>query len=163
MKKATTTSHLLPHPHHLPPFSLFPLPPSSPPPTLDQQAEVSYSQDNLLCRIGLNRNSRNQKQKPKWQFTICPWTLELLKSIGNVERKNFSKVLCFCVKFSGKILQDNLLCRIEGQDQELAKGGEDEVIKMMLILLASHFGFHINNMAEMLVVVVNHWWCSFKW
>ena len=80
-----------------------------------------------------------------------------MKSIGNVERKNFSKVLCFCVKFSGKILQDNLLCRIEGQDQELAKGGEDEVIKMMLILLASHFDFDIYNMAEMSVVVVNHW------
>ena len=26
--------------------------------------------------------------------------------------------------------QDNLLCRIEGQDQELAKGGEDEVFKL---------------------------------
>ena len=26
-----------------------------------------------------------------------------------------------------KYFQDNLLCRIEGQDQELAKGGEDEV------------------------------------
>ena len=31
-------------------------------PCLAHQAEVSYSQDNLLCRIGLNRNSRNQKQ-----------------------------------------------------------------------------------------------------
>ena len=31
-------------------------------------------------------------------------------------------------------MQDNLLCRIEGQDQELAKGGEDEVTMMYLYL-----------------------------
>ena len=32
-----------------------------------------------------------------------------------------------------KYLQDNLLCRIEGQDQELAKGGEDEVTMLTLV------------------------------
>ena len=35
------------------------------------------------------------------------------------------------IRIDFKILaQDNLLCRIEGQDQELAKGGEDEVFKL---------------------------------
>ena len=35
------------------------------------------------------------------------------------------------IKIDFKIFaQDNLLCRIEGQDQELAKGGEDEVFKL---------------------------------
>ena len=38
-----------------------------------------------------------------------------------------------------KSLQDNLLCRIEGQDQELAKGGEDEVT-MLPILFGIVFG-----------------------
>ena len=33
------------------------------------------------------------------------------------------------------MLQDNLLCHIEGQDQELAKGGEDEVTMMQIVFV----------------------------
>ena len=43
------------------------------PPCLAHQAEVSYSQDNLLCRIDLNRNNKNQEQKSKGKPWLCSY------------------------------------------------------------------------------------------
>ena len=48
--------------------------------------------------------------------------------------KIFAGQVVFYLKYSQlNYLQDNLLCRIEGQDQELAKGGEDEVTMLTQI------------------------------
>ena len=48
------------------------------------------------------------------------------------------------IRIDFKILaQDNLLCRIEGQDQELAKGGEDEVSKLKQLIFDENIQYSV--------------------
>ena len=54
------------------------------PPCLAHQAEVSYSQDNLLCRIDLDRNNKNQKQKSKGKPWLCSYIIDKERTLKYV-------------------------------------------------------------------------------